>query len=103
MSDSNPFDGSSLNSLKAVTDTVRNIMSAGTSVPEDYNDHINAAVSEFETASPKTHEDQMKIIRKHFDAASKGQPQDTAKQMAFQKEVGKLLSQNAAKKRWENH
>lgn len=103
MSNSNPFDNSSLNSLKAVTDTVRDIMTGGASVPEDYNEHINAAVSEFETSSPKTHEDQMKIIRKHFDVASKGQPQDTTKQMAFQREVGKLLSQNAAKKRWENH
>lgn len=103
MSDSNPFQSNDLNSLRAVTDTVRNIISAGNSVPEDYNDHVNAAASELETSSPKTHEDTMKIIRKHFDVASKGQPQDTAKQMAFQREVGKILSQNAAQKKWENH
>lgn len=99
----NPFSNSNLDSLRAVTDTVRDVISAGNSVPEDYTTHVDDAVSEIETEAPKSNEDMMNIIKKHFDNASGGEPQDTARQKAFQRAVGQALSSNAAKKKWENH
>ena len=44
-----------------------------------------------------------KIMQKHFSAGSKGNPQETSVQKAFEKEVGKRVAQQRSAGKWEEH
>lgn len=100
--DNNPFGGSE--SLKNVINSVSEIIGGSPVLPDDYGTHVDAAADEIAGLDGKYMSDDVnKIIRKHFDAGSQGNPNSTKLQGAFQKEVAKRMGERAAKERWKDH
>tara|TARA_R100000951_G_C2635705_1_gene179228 strand:- start:276 stop:593 length:318 start_codon:yes stop_codon:yes gene_type:complete len=101
----NPFDNSTTNNLKGVIDAVSQVINGGEpTVPEEMGTHADAAASEIaKIEGPHLQGDITKIMQKHFSAGSKGNPQETSVQKAFEKEVGKRVAQQRSAGKWEEH
>jgi len=101
--ETNPFSSGS-DSLKNVINSVSEIIGGSPVLPDEYSSHVDSAVDDIANLKgPYLGDDVNKIIRKHFDTASEGNPNSTKLQGAFQKEVSKRMAQAQAKSRWEDH
>ena len=99
MTTPNPFNTGS--DLKGVMDAAAEIMGGQPVLPDEFGSHVDAAAEELgKIDGPASNEDITKIIQKHFNDASKGQPQSTKLQTAFQTEIGKKVHQNRMAKKW---
>lgn len=99
----NSFDNSTSNNLKGVIDAARNVIAAEPTLPDEYGSHADAAAEELGkiTKGPHIQDDITKIMQKHFNAGSDGNPQANGLQKSFEKEVGKRMQQGQAKAKWE--
>tara|TARA_R100001443_G_scaffold101203_1_gene109018 strand:+ start:1197 stop:1508 length:312 start_codon:yes stop_codon:yes gene_type:complete len=103
MTDPNPFNNTS-DSLKGVIDAARNVIAGEPTLPDEYGSHIDAAADEISKGGNTMMQDDItKIMQKHFNAGSEGNPQATNLQRSFEKEVSKRMQQNQAKAKWEEH
>ena len=101
--ETNPFS-SGTDSLKNVINSVSEIIGGSPVLPDDYSSHVDSAVDDISALKgPYLGDDVNKIIRKHFDAASQGNPNSTKLQGAFEKEVSKKMAEAQAKNRWKEH
>lgn len=96
----NPFSTGA--DLKGVIAAASEIISGEPVLPDQFKSHVDAAADEIgKLEGPTTNDDINKIMKKHFDNASEGTPQSTKTQTAFQKEIGKKVHQDTAKKKWQ--
>ena len=100
----NPFNNTS-DSLRNVISSVSEIIGGQPVVPDEYGSHMDAAADEIISLSDQPHMqgDVIKIMQKHFNAATKGNPESTALQKSFEKEINSRINQKNAAKRWEQH
>ena len=101
----NAFDNSTTNNLKGVIDAARDVIAGDPTLPDEYGSHAAAAAEELAkiTTGPHVQGDITKVMQKHFNAGSDGNPQATGLQKSFEKEVGKRMQQGQAKAKWEEH
>ena len=99
----NPFNNTS-SSLKGVIDAAASVISGSPVLPDSYSDHISSAAEEIIKLSDGPHiaDDATKILQKHFNTASEGNPQSTNLQKSFQREVDKQLQSLRAKAKWKD-
>lgn len=100
MTDSNPFNGT--DSLKNVIDAVSQVIGGEPTLPDQFGSHADAAADEIGKISggPHVQGDITKIMQKHFNAGSEGNPQASKLQKSFENEVGKRIQQAQAKSKW---
>lgn len=98
----NPFSNTS-DSLKNVIAAASEIIGGDPVLPDEYGSHVNAAAEEIGKleASPYVSNDITKILQKHFNNASNGDPKSTRLQKSFQKEVDKAIHQARQKSKWQ--
>lgn len=97
----NPFTNTS-NSLKGVIDAAASVIGGDPVLPDTYGTHVSDAAGEIgNLKAPYIQSDVTKILQKHFDAASKGDPQSTKLQKSFEREVSKAIGQNRSQKKWQ--
>ena len=101
----NAFDNSTTNNLKGVIDAARDVIAGEPTLPDEYGSHAAATAEELAkiTTGPHVQGDITKVMQKHFNAGSDGNPQATGLQKSFEKEVGKRMQQGQAKAKWEEH
>lgn len=99
----NPFNNTS-GSLKGVIDAAASIIQGDPVLPDSYNDHVDSAANDIAKLgdSPHLADDATKIMQKHFNAASNGDPQSTKLQQSFQREINKKVASLQAANRWKN-
>lgn len=99
----NPFNNTS-SSLKGVIDAAASIIGGSPTLPDEYSDHVNSAAEEISSLSDGPHiaDDTTKILQKHFNNASEGNPQSTNLQRSFQREVNKQLQSLRGKSKWKD-
>ena len=103
MTQPNPFNNTS-DSLKGVIDAARDIIQGSPSIPDQFSSHADAAADEIgKIDGPVAQDDITKIMQKHFNDASKGEPQKTGVQKAFDTEVNKRIHQSKSAQKWEEH
>ena len=99
MTTPNPFSTGS--DLKGVIDAAAEIIGGQPVLPDDFSSHVDSAAEEIaKIDGPTTNDDITKIMQKHFNNGSKGNPQSTKLQQAFQSEVGKKVHQTRMKDKW---
>ncbi len=100
----NPFSNTS-DSLRNVIAAASEIIGGQPVVPDEYASHMDAAAQEIADISTRPHmvQDVTKIVQKHFNNATKGNPESTSLQKSFEDEIGRRVGQIRASKKWEEH
>ena len=100
----NPFMNTS-DSLRNVIAAASEVIGGRPSVPDEYGTHMDAAAQEIMDMSDRPHlsQDITKIMQKHFNNATKGNPETTSVQKSFEDEIGRRINQIHASKKWEEH
>lgn len=99
----NPFNNTA-SSLKGVIDAAASVIAGQPVMPDSYSSHADSAAEELMKldVSPHLADDGRKILKRHFDTASNGDPQSTKLQQSFEKEVNQRLQQLRAKAKWKD-
>lgn len=99
----NPFNNTS-SSLRNVIAAASEIIGGDPVLPDEYGSHVSAAADEIGKleVGPHVSNDVTKILQKHFNNATKGDPKSTRLQKSFQKEVDKAIHQSRQKSKWQN-
>lgn len=100
----NPFNNTA-DSLRNVIAAASEIIGGQPVVPDEYGTHMDAAAKEIADLSAQPHisQDINKIVSKHFNAATKGNPESTNLQKSFEDEINRRVHQMNTAKRWEQH
>ena len=100
--DPNPFSTGA--DLKGLIDTVSSVIGGQPQLPDTFDQHVDAAAEEIgKIEGPHVQGDITKILQKHFNAGSNGEPQTTDFQKSFDNKVQQKVTQNRRADNWKDH